>query len=375
MLIAHAELFTPVDLKWRMFRKVIKPTLRDRVRVLAADPTDGASQSIADNLRESAFDLAPVPQLVLDADRSLVMANALARRLFGLVVGDFGRPVQDLELSYRPLELRTHIDVAGAERRTVDVDGIRWRIGDQERVLDVKLTPLMSDGVSLGTSITYRDVTDSQTLKREISTAKHELEEAYEELQSTVEELETTNEELQSTNEELETTNEELQSTNEELETMNEELQSSNEELETMNEELRNRSLELNDLNTFLETILKTIGLAVAVLDRRQHIQVWNRQARELWGLSTEETDDQHFLSLDIGLPVDQLKQPLRACLSGKTPREELVVTATNRRGGEFQCRVACMPLGSKSDAEVSGAIVIMEPVDGVRPADRPDAS
>ena len=366
MLITHAELFTPIDLKWRMFRKVIKPTLRGRVRVLAADPTNGASQSIADKLRESAFDLAPVPQLVLDAGRSLVMANALARRLFRLGVGDFGRPVQDLELSYRPLELRTHIGVAVAERRTVDVEGIRWRVGDQERVLDVKLTPLMSDGVSFGTSITYRDVTDSHTLKFEISTAKHELEEAYEELQSTVEELETTNEELQSTNEELETTNEELQSTNQELETMNEELQSSNEELETMNEELRNRTLELDDLNTFLETILKTVGLAVAVLDRRQHIQVWNGQARELWGLSSEEAEDQHFLSLDIGLPADQLKQPLQACLSGRTSREELVVTATNRRGSEFQCRVVCMPLGSKSDAEVSGLIVIMEPVEGV---------
>ena len=141
-------------------------------------------------------------------------------------MGDFGRPVQDLELSYRPLELRTHLDVAVAERRTVDVEGIRLRVGDQERVLDVKLAPLMSDGVSLGTSITYRDVTDSHTLKIDISAAKHELEEAYDELQSTDEELETTNEELQSTNEELETTNEELQSTNEELETTNDELQS-----------------------------------------------------------------------------------------------------------------------------------------------------
>ena len=86
-----------------------------------------------------------------------------------------------------------------------------------------------------------------------------------------------------------------------------------------MNEELRNRTLELNDLNTFLETILKTVGLAVAVLDRRQHIQVWNGQARELWGLSSEEAEDQHFPSLDIGLPADQLKQPLQACLSGRT--------------------------------------------------------
>ena len=363
MLITHADLFTPIDLKWRMFRKVVTPGLRDRVRVLAADPTNGASQSIGDNLRESAFDLGQVPQVVLDADRSLVMANFVARRLFGLGVNDFGRPVQDLELSYRPLELSMHLDIVAAECRSVDVRGIRWHSGDQERVLDVHLTPLMSDAVALGTSVRYEDVTDSQTLKLEVNNVKHELDEAYEELQSTVEELETTNEELQSSNEELETTNEELQSTNEELETMNEELQSSNEELETMNDELRNRTLELNDLNAFLETILTTIGLAAAVLDRRQHVEIWNGQARELWGLSQEETEDQHFLSLDIGLPVEQLKQPLRACLSGKSSREELIVTATNRHGREFQCRVVCIPLGNSSNGEVAGVIVMMEPV------------
>ena len=122
---------------------------------------------------------------------------------------------------------------------------------------------------SLGTAVTFAGRHRRVRRCRPSSTqSKRELEQAHEELQSTVEELETTNEELQSTNEELETTNEELQSTNEELETMNEELQSTNEELETMNDELRQRTFELNEVNAFLETILTTIGLAVAVLDR-----------------------------------------------------------------------------------------------------------
>jgi two-component system CheB/CheR fusion protein len=184
-----------------------------------------------------------------------------------------------------------------------------------------------------------------------------------------VEELETTNEELQSTNEELETTNEELQSTNEELETMNEELQSTNEELETMNDELRHRTLELNEMNAFLETILTTIGLAVAVLDRRQYVQIWNGQARELWGLSSEEASDQHLFALELGLPVDRLKSPLRAVLSEGSSREEAVLDAVNRRGEAFQCRVLCMPLTADGNGEVSGVIVLMEPVaDGASP-------
>jgi two-component system CheB/CheR fusion protein len=358
MLITHADLFTPIDLKWRMFRKVIKPALRDRIRVLAVDPTNGASQSIADNLRESAFNHAPVAQVVLDSDGSLVMANAPARRLLGLGVADFGRPVQDLEFSYRPVELRTHLDTVAREARSVELPSVPWRIGDQDRVLEVHVTPLQSDGISLGTSITYGDITDRHSLRREVDNAKHELEETYEELQSTVEELETTNEELQSTNEELETTNEELQS--------------SNEELETMNEELRHRTLELNDLNTFLETILTTIGLAVAVLDRRQHVQIWNGQARELWGLSSEEAEDQHLLALDFGLPTERLKEPLREILAGKSMREELVVGATNRRGRPIQCRIVCLPLGGQPGSDISGVIVMMEPVDAPPGSDAP---
>jgi two-component system CheB/CheR fusion protein len=362
MLITHSDLFTPVELKWRVFRKVARVSFRDRVRVMAADPGNGAGQSMAENLREAAFDVTGPAHVVLDARGVLVMANDVARRLFNLGVNDLGRPIQDLELSYRPVELRPHLDTLARELRTFDISGVRWGAGEQERQLDVRMVPLLGDGVMLGTSITYVDLTDTHKLQEQLKQSRAELEQAYEELQSTVEELETTNEELQSTNEELETTNEELQSTNEELETMNEELQSSNEELETMNDELRHRTLELNDMNAFLETILTTIGLAVAVLDTRQHVQIWNGQSRELWGLTPEEAEDQHFQSLDIGLPVEKVKSQVRACLSGDSTREEVVVEATNRRGKRFQCRVTVLPLGS--DGSVSGVIMMMEPVD-----------
>ena len=362
MLITHGDLFTPVDLKCRVFRKVLEPALRDRVRVLAADPGNGASQSVADSLRDAAFDSSKAAQIVLDANRSLVMANAAARALLAIRFSDLGRPVQDLELSYRPLELRTHLDHLMRELRPIDIAGVRWPSRERDRVFDVHVAPLLADGGVLGTTVIYEDVTAVAALKAEVTSSRQELEQAYEELQSTVEELETTNEELQSTNEELETTNEELQSTNEELETMNEELQSANEELETMNDELRHRTLELNEMNSFLETILTTIGLAVAVLDRRQHVQIWNGQARELWGVSGDEAADQHLFALEIGLPVEKLKGPLRACLSGESQREELVLDAVNRRGKAFRCRVTCLPLAAGSDGNLSGVIVLMEP-------------
>jgi two-component system, chemotaxis family, CheB/CheR fusion protein len=369
MLVTHTELFTPAELKWRLFRRVTRPAPRERVRVIAADPANGAGQSVADNLREVAFDVSGDAQIVIDATGAVTMANESARRMFNVGVSNLGRPIQDLELSYRPIELRAHLDAVARKQRSVDVQAVRWRSGDQERILNVRIAPLLGDRVMLGTSITYRDITDSHTLQQQLSESRGELEQAYEELQATVEELETTNEELQSTNEELEATNEELQSTNEELETMNEELQSGNEELETINEELGRRTLELNGVNSFLETILTTIGLAVAVVDDRQQIGLWNGHSRELWGLTAEEAQGQHLMSLDIGLPVEQLKSQIRALLSGESTREEVVVEATNRRGKSFQCHVTGVPLDSNGNGtdtgKVSGVIILMEPVGG----------
>jgi two-component system CheB/CheR fusion protein len=193
-----------------------------------------------------------------------------------------------------------------------------------------------------------------------LSNSRQELETIYEELQSTVEELETTNEELQSTNEELETLNEELQSTNEELETMNEELQSTNEELETMNEEMRQRTTELNEVNDFLESILTSLRVGVMVIDQNMRIKVWNHRAEDLWGLRPDEVDGHHFLSIDIGLPVAQLKQTIKSCLQGETDYQEVSLDAINRRGRNIECRVICTPLSNKGNL-IRGAILLME--------------
>jgi len=359
MLLSHGDLFTPIDLKRRVFRKVGRPTLRDRVQVMAHDMNSSVHPADI-SLRDAAFELAPGAQLVVARDGALAMANDAARRMFGLGANDIGRQLSDLEISYRPVELRTHLARVWNEQRGAELTAVQWRSSTaQERHLDVRIVPLSSAGTVVGALLAYVDVSASRSLEEQLGIARGELDTAHEELQSTVEELETTNEELQSTNEELETTNEELQSTNEELETMNEELQSTNEELETMNDELRERTLELNDVNAFLETILTSMGVSVAVLDSQLNVQIWNAHSRELWGVTPQEAEGHHILNLDIGIPVDQLKGPLKACLSGASDREELVVEAINRRGKPFRCGIVIVPL--RSPEGISGAIVMME--------------
>ena len=314
-------------------------------------------------LREAAIDASPIPQIIVDAAGTLVSANLQARSTFKISPADVGTPLQDLEISYRPAELRPTIEQAFDERRPVLLGRVDWSAGPGEnRMLDILVTPIIARGQILGSSISYTDVTGQRRLQDELDRSRRELEVAYEELQSTIEELETTNEELQSTNEELETTNEELQSTNEELETMNEELQSVNEEIETSNDELRVRGREVNQVNAFLETVLKNLGTGVAVVDAEQRIQIWNDQAEDLWGLRTLEAEGAHLMSLEIGLPLDQLKAPIRTLLSGDVNGNPVVeLDAVNRLGKTVKCRVTLMPL--QIDGSV-GVVLLMEIAD-----------
>ena len=57
MLITHSELFTPVDLKRRAFRKVVRATARERIRLLGHDLAANVPRGLVDALRETAFDV------------------------------------------------------------------------------------------------------------------------------------------------------------------------------------------------------------------------------------------------------------------------------------------------------------------------------
>jgi two-component system, chemotaxis family, CheB/CheR fusion protein len=362
MLFSHAAMFQPVDLKRRIF-KTIPKAHRDRLLLLGQSAREDIVLQSANQtrLRDAAFEMSPDAQIVLDPQSVLVAANAAARRQFNLLDGDVGTTLQDLEISYRPAELRNLIDRARHERREIAQRGVIWEQAGLIRFLDIVVIPLFdTDRSLLGARISFQDVTPLKSLQDELTHSKQELETAYEELQSTNEELETTNEELQSTVEELETTNEELQSTNEELETMNEELQSTNEELQTMNDELRNRSTELNSNNFFLEAVFTSIRSAVVVLDRELRIQVWNPGALDMWGVRAEEAQGNSLFNLDIGLPVGELHQPIREIVSRAAAHRELLLTATNRRGKPIRCRIAIAPLVG-GDETVTGVILLME--------------
>ncbi|MEH2220498.1 MAG: CheR family methyltransferase [Nostoc sp.] len=367
MLLMHSNLFTPIDLKNRIFTKISSINIRDRLLVMANSVDEESSSRLSRHLRlrDMGFDTSPIAQIVIDLNGTLILVNEQARTLFALSSKDLTRPFQDLEISYRPVELRSLIERAYTERRPVNLTNVeRYLSNTETQYLDVRITPLQETDTSfLGVSIAFHDVTRYIKLQDALQRSQQELETTNEELQSTNEELETTNEELQSTNEELETTNEELQSTNEELETMNEELQSTNEELQTINNELNERTIELNRTNIFLVSILKSLQTGIVVIDSNFNISIWNYMVEDLWGLRTDEVLGKSIFSLDIGLPVEQMRSLIRDSLSGKKQFQETILDATNRRGRQIKCYLAITPL---LGIEMQGAVLMMADVERV---------
>ena len=74
---------------------------------------------------------------------------------------------------------------------------------------------------------------------------------------------------------------------------------------------------------------------------------------------------DRHFFNLDIGLPVETLRQPIRACISDGRDAD-VALEAVNRRGRPIRCRIACTPLTGPGQ-EARGAIIVMEELAGER--------
>jgi two-component system CheB/CheR fusion protein len=373
MLVTHSQLFAPIDLRRRIFRKVMKDNWRERLAIMnrANGGESFSDENGRENLYPAAFDAGPYAQVLVDGNYLVALFNDHGRAMFALTPGDLGRPVHELPMAHQPVELKPILIEAIEQRKPIVMREAIWEVvGREPRFFDVHVMPITSgNGHAVGASVTFIDITRVQQLQQQLNRSKQDLETAYEELQSTNEELETTNEELQSTVEELETTNEELQSTNEELETMNEELQSTNEELQTINAEMRERSDDLNRANGFLESILEGVRSGVVVLDRELHVLAWNHRAEDLWGLRAAEVKGQNFLNLDIGLPTEQLRQQIRSALQGDGGYTEKSLEAVNRRGKPISCKVLTTALVA-ANKDVRGVILMMDEqarFDGVR--------
>ncbi|MFL5606383.1 MAG: CheR family methyltransferase, partial [Gemmatimonadaceae bacterium] len=144
-LLTHTSAFAPVDMKRRVFTKVPRPS--HRVPAAAHAESEPPLEPVGRaRLHAVAFETSCEAQVVIDREGQLTLANERARHLFGIGERDLGRPIQDLELSYRPVELRSLIEQSYSDARTVIVRDIVWRPRGavDDRWMDLEITPLFN---------------------------------------------------------------------------------------------------------------------------------------------------------------------------------------------------------------------------------------
>ncbi len=173
-----------------------------------------------------------------------MLATDRARRMFALGPSDVGRPITDLQLSSYPLELQEHLDEVIQGRKPVEVKQVRWRRGTQERVLDVRITPLSVENGLLGTNITYSDLTERRLLERRLAETRRELADACDELWASTHQLELNLEQQRTILEWLALADAELVLTTKQLGRADDGLQSAHQELKLLKGELHRRTHE-----------------------------------------------------------------------------------------------------------------------------------
>ncbi|HEU4341647.1 MAG TPA: PAS domain-containing protein, partial [Candidatus Binatia bacterium] len=178
-------------MKNRIFTKVDR-NVRDRLAPLPqtnpGEPNNQVARQL--RLRDLAFESSPLARIVVNHNGILSLASQKAKTQLGLISSDIGRALQELEIYYRPAELRPLIEQAYVERRTVTLNGVERRFPDGEvQYLDVQVVPIVEDNnTQLGAAVTYFDVTHVVRLQEELQRVSQELETSSEELQSTNEE-------------------------------------------------------------------------------------------------------------------------------------------------------------------------------------------
>jgi two-component system CheB/CheR fusion protein len=329
----NSELFTTVNKKWKIFRRVesgrreetffpfsspVRKLIRSALPKRPAEAEEPAPWAIAE--RRFVERYAP-PCIVVNEKYEVLHISTRTQRYMEVPVG---QPTMDiLRMAREELRpaLRAAIYKAFTEQKQVVFRGVKLAFDTGAAAVNVLVEPFEADPaygklamvvlepassppappVSPSGEALPGDESSKEMLIRQL---EEQLRITHEQLQVTSEQLETSNEaflsaneELMSINEEFQSTNEELQSTNEELETSKEELQALNEELVTVNAELQGKVEELNQSSSDMENLFASSEIAAVFLDRALIIKRFSPAMAAIFNL----------ISADIGRPFRHL--------------------------------------------------------------------
>ena len=299
---SFTNLFSPLDPKARLFRRLDEPVARGAVEFPAA-AVGSPPERRAEGEPEPAAPPRPVaPNLQALADRVIVQhyspvgvlcsskgeilyVSARAGKYLEPAIGNANLSIFAMAREGLRYDLSNAFSTALREDRKVTVPGVKVGTNGGAQLVELTVQRLAEPKELRGSVLVIikDQAADTSGKPAREHPARHasprvadleqDLEHARDELQTTREEMQTSQEELKSTNEELQSTNEELQSSNEELTTSKEEMQSLNEELQTVNHELQTKVDELSRSNNDMKNLLNSTDIATLFLDGELNVR------------------------------------------------------------------------------------------------------
>jgi two-component system CheB/CheR fusion protein len=358
-----ADLFAPVDKKWKLFqrRDTVTPRqplptstmpLRGGGVSARTPPLPGAPPyvRVRDLAEKMLLDKHAPACAVINAEGFVLYIHGHTGRYLEPAAGEPSGSLLKMARKGLRYELTAGVRKALAQKEAVRYERLRVRTNGDVSLVNLIIEPMAGlEAVKGVLLVLFEDVPAADDAvnataaepvaerERRIADLHRELTSMEEYLRATVEELESTNEELTSTNEEIQSANEELLSTNEELETSREELQSVNEELLTVNSELQQTVEELSRTNNDMNNMIAGTGIGTLFVDQRLRIQRFTPGLAPIMNL----------IPTDVGRPLGDINPLLKgdADLVGAvtTVLETLATVETQVENGDeaiYQMRV-----------------------------------
>lgn len=313
---AQSHLFTPLDSKWKIFRRspnLITPDLFEftssftRTKSINSDKEfDGPVpnlQTLADQLM---LTLSPAGVLINETGDIIYISGHTGKYLEPAA----GKANMNIFAMLRE-GLRNEFPIAFRKvllkKESSVLQNIKIGTNGSSQVINVSIIWIEKPEALKGKlMVIFKDVQEIPNSNLPAGKGKKPLESirvielekelkyAREKIKDTLEAMQSSQEELKFTNEELQSTNEELQSTNEELMSSKEEMQSLNEELHTLNTELQSKVDDYSRVSNDMNNLLNSTDIATLFLDRELKIRQFTNQAVKIFKL----------IKSDIGRPL-----------------------------------------------------------------------
>lgn len=150
MVMTPRPIFTPVNFKHRVYQKGVKLELEEHLQICPRSRKKPAIDSPPTDIRvwQTAFETSPFPQLAVDSNSCLILANAKANTRFSLTLNDLGSSLQNLKLGQLP-GLCQSIEKANRDRNPVTLENVAWKTANDITYFDISITPVFNTDTQL----------------------------------------------------------------------------------------------------------------------------------------------------------------------------------------------------------------------------------